>query len=229
MLALSPFALRLLKASFNADEDGLAGLQQLAHDANLLFYESDEAQEGVTPTSRSASPTSRSSRAGPERGPRSGSWRRARGRCRRRSRRCSSAPRWRGDGRLPPLAFAAALLGAIVIQVGTNLSNDYSDARRGADTEDRLGPVRVTGGRARAAAPGARGTTWRFGSRWRRRVPDRDRRLGAAARRRGVDPRRRPLHRRAAPVRVRGAGELFVFAFFGLVAVTGPTSSRSST
>jgi naphthoate synthase len=46
MLALSPFALRLLKASFNAAEDGLAGIQQLAHDANLLFYESAEAQEG---------------------------------------------------------------------------------------------------------------------------------------------------------------------------------------
>jgi naphthoate synthase len=46
MLALSPFALRLLKASFNAAEDGLAGIQQLAHDANLLFYGSQEAQEG---------------------------------------------------------------------------------------------------------------------------------------------------------------------------------------
>jgi naphthoate synthase len=46
MLALSPFALRLLKASFNAAEDGLSGIQQLAHDANLLFYGSEEAQEG---------------------------------------------------------------------------------------------------------------------------------------------------------------------------------------
>ena len=46
MLELSPFALRLLKASFNAAEDGLAGIQQLAHDANLLFYGSEEAQEG---------------------------------------------------------------------------------------------------------------------------------------------------------------------------------------
>ena len=46
MLSLSPFALRLLKASFHAAEDGLAGIQQLAHDANLLFYMSDEAQEG---------------------------------------------------------------------------------------------------------------------------------------------------------------------------------------
>jgi naphthoate synthase len=46
MLELSPFALRLLKASFNAAEDGLAGIQQLAHDANLLFYASDEAREG---------------------------------------------------------------------------------------------------------------------------------------------------------------------------------------
>jgi naphthoate synthase len=48
MLALSPFALRLLKASFNASEDGMAGIQQLAHDANLLFYGSDEAREGRT-------------------------------------------------------------------------------------------------------------------------------------------------------------------------------------
>jgi naphthoate synthase len=46
MLELSPFALRLLKASFNATEDGMAGLQQLSHDANLLFYASEEAQEG---------------------------------------------------------------------------------------------------------------------------------------------------------------------------------------
>jgi naphthoate synthase len=46
MLALSPFALRLAKASFNAHEDGYAGIQQLAHDANLLFYGSDEAREG---------------------------------------------------------------------------------------------------------------------------------------------------------------------------------------
>jgi naphthoate synthase len=46
MLELSPFSLRLLKASFNASEDGLTGIQQLAHDANLLFYASEEAQEG---------------------------------------------------------------------------------------------------------------------------------------------------------------------------------------
>jgi naphthoate synthase len=46
MLELSPFSLRLLKASFHADEDGLAGIQQLAHDANLLFYGTAEAQEG---------------------------------------------------------------------------------------------------------------------------------------------------------------------------------------
>jgi len=46
MLALSPFSLRLLKASFHAAEDGMAGIQQLAHDTNLLFYASDEAREG---------------------------------------------------------------------------------------------------------------------------------------------------------------------------------------
>lgn len=46
ILEKSPMALRVLKAAFNADTDGLAGLQQLAGDATLLFYLSDEAQEG---------------------------------------------------------------------------------------------------------------------------------------------------------------------------------------
>jgi naphthoate synthase len=46
MLALSPMALRMLKASFNAADDGLAGIQQLAGDATMLFYMSEEGQEG---------------------------------------------------------------------------------------------------------------------------------------------------------------------------------------
>jgi naphthoate synthase len=44
--SLSPLSLRLLKASFNAAEDGLTGLQQLSHDATLLFYMTEEGQEG---------------------------------------------------------------------------------------------------------------------------------------------------------------------------------------
>jgi naphthoate synthase len=46
ILALSPIALRMLKAGFNAADDGLAGIQQLAGDATMLFYMSEEAQEG---------------------------------------------------------------------------------------------------------------------------------------------------------------------------------------
>lgn len=46
MLAHSPIALRMLKAGFNAAEDGLAGIQQLAGDATMLFYMSEEGQEG---------------------------------------------------------------------------------------------------------------------------------------------------------------------------------------
>ena len=55
----------------------------------------------------------------------------------------AAAVEWVGD--LPRVgAFIAALVGSVFIQIGTNLANDYSDAKRGADTADRLGPVRVT-------------------------------------------------------------------------------------
>lgn len=55
----------------------------------------------------------------------------------------AAAVQWAGE--LPrDWAFLAALVGSIFIQIGANLANDYSDARRGADTADRLGPVRVT-------------------------------------------------------------------------------------
>ncbi len=46
MLHHSPIALRMLKASMNAADDGLAGIQQLAGDATMLFYMTEEAQEG---------------------------------------------------------------------------------------------------------------------------------------------------------------------------------------
>ena len=46
ILRMSPLALRLIKAGFNADTDGMAGIQQLAGDATLLYYMSEEAQEG---------------------------------------------------------------------------------------------------------------------------------------------------------------------------------------
>jgi naphthoate synthase len=56
MSHLSPLALRLLKASFNAEEDGLTGLQQLSHDATLLFYMSEEGQEGRNAYQQGRSP-----------------------------------------------------------------------------------------------------------------------------------------------------------------------------
>ena len=46
MLAISPLALRMIKASMNAADDGLAGIQQLAGDATLLYYMTEEAREG---------------------------------------------------------------------------------------------------------------------------------------------------------------------------------------
>ena len=66
MLRMSPTALRLMKASFNAATDGIAGIQQLAHDANLLFYATEEAKEGREAFKAKRTPTSAGSRAGPD-------------------------------------------------------------------------------------------------------------------------------------------------------------------
>lgn len=121
-----------------------------------------------------------------------------------------------------PLRFAAAVLGALFIQVGANLSNDYSDARRGADTEDRLGPVRVTAGGlvpprqvliatyitfALAIACGAYLIAV---AGWQLLL------VGVASIVAGVLYTGGPR-----PYGYDGLGELFVFLFFGIVAVAG--------
>jgi 1,4-dihydroxy-2-naphthoate octaprenyltransferase len=125
-----------------------------------------------------------------------------------------------GDIRIA--AFIAALVGSIFIQIGTNLANDYSDARRGADTADRLGPVRVTSSGlvaprrvlvatwvafAIAVAAGiylatVAGVVILI--------------AGAASILAGVLYTGGPR-----PYGYQGLGELFVFLFFGLVAVNG--------
>ena len=101
MLQLSPFALRLMKASFHAEEDGFGGIQQLAHDANLLFYASDEAKEGREAYKAKRkpdfaqfpeAPLSRTLLDG--RAPCGLPWPPGRGRCPRPRRPCWSAPRW---------------------------------------------------------------------------------------------------------------------------------------
>jgi 1,4-dihydroxy-2-naphthoate polyprenyltransferase len=121
-----------------------------------------------------------------------------------------------------PLRFAAALLGSIFIQVGTNLANDYSDARRGADTEDRLGPVRVTAGGLMPPRRVLVGTWVAFGiavvagtylavvAGWELFV------VGVLSIAAGVLYTGGPR-----PYGYEGLGELFVFVFFGLVAVGG--------
>jgi 1,4-dihydroxy-2-naphthoate polyprenyltransferase len=120
------------------------------------------------------------------------------------------------------LPFLAALIGSVFIQIGTNLSNDYSDARRGADTEDRLGPVRVTAGGLMPPKRVLVGTYVAFGiavaaglylaaeAGWELLV------VGAASILAGVLYTGGPR-----PYGYEGLGELFVFVFFGLVAVAG--------
>jgi 1,4-dihydroxy-2-naphthoate polyprenyltransferase len=121
-----------------------------------------------------------------------------------------------------PLRFVAALLSALFIQVGTNLSNDYSDARRGADAEDRLGPVRVTAGglvpprQVLIATYVSFGLAVLFGiyliavAGWELLL------VGAASILAGVAYTGGPR-----PYGYEGLGEVFVFTFFGIVAVAG--------
>jgi 1,4-dihydroxy-2-naphthoate octaprenyltransferase len=121
-----------------------------------------------------------------------------------------------------PLRFLAALIGAMFIQIGTNLSNDYSDARRGADTEDRLGPVRVTAGGLVPPRQVLIATYLTFGiavlagvylivvAGWQLLL------VGAASILAGVLYTGGPR-----PYGYEGLGELFVFLFFGIVAVAG--------
>jgi 1,4-dihydroxy-2-naphthoate octaprenyltransferase len=119
-------------------------------------------------------------------------------------------------------AFIAALIGSIFIQIGTNLANDYSDAKRGADTVDRLGPVRVTAAGLVAPRSVLIATWVAFGiavvagiylatvAGWLIIV------VGAASIAAGVLYTGGPR-----PYGYAGLGELFVFLFFGLVAVNG--------
>jgi L-alanine-DL-glutamate epimerase-like enolase superfamily enzyme/4-hydroxybenzoate polyprenyltransferase len=126
------------------------------------------------------------------------------------------------EGTFHPLVFAAAMIGALFIQVGTNLSNDYSDARRGADAEDRLGPVRVTAGGLVPPRQVLIATYVAFGvavlagvyliavAGWELLA------IGVASILAGVLYTGGPR-----PYGYEGLGEVFVFLFFGVVAVAG--------
>jgi 1,4-dihydroxy-2-naphthoate octaprenyltransferase len=119
-------------------------------------------------------------------------------------------------------AFLAALVGSIFIQVGTNLANDYSDAKRGADTADRLGPVRVTSSGLVAPRRVLLATWLAFGVAVAAGIYLATVAgaviiaVGAVSILAGVLYTGGPR-----PYGYEGLGELFVFLFFGLVAVNG--------
>jgi 1,4-dihydroxy-2-naphthoate polyprenyltransferase len=126
------------------------------------------------------------------------------------------------EGTFKVLTFVAAMLGAVFIQIGTNLSNDYSDARRGADAEDRLGPVRVTAGGLVPPRQVLVATYVAFAlavlagayliatAGWELLL------IGVASILAGVLYTGGPR-----PYGYEGLGEVFVFLFFGVVAVSG--------
>ena len=182
-------------------------------------------RRAARPTRRSGSRTSASSRSRPvshlqalaRRG--AAAHAAGRGRARARGHRAGAAPRTCSSRS----RFAAALVGSIFIQIGTNLANDYSDARRGADTEDRLGPVRVTAGGLMPPRRVLIGTWVAFGDRrGGRRLPGRGGGLGAARGRRRCRSLAGVLYTGGPrPYGYEGLGELFVFLFFGVVAVVG--------
>jgi 1,4-dihydroxy-2-naphthoate polyprenyltransferase len=126
-------------------------------------------------------------------------------------------------GKLPRVAaFVAALVGSIFIQIGTNLANDYSDAKRGADTADRLGPVRVTSAglvapqRVLVATWVAFGVAVACGIYLTAVAGFVILLIGAVSIAAGVLYTGGPR-----PFGYAGLGEVFVFLFFGLVAVNG--------
>jgi 1,4-dihydroxy-2-naphthoate polyprenyltransferase len=133
----------------------------------------------------------------------------------------AAAVEWVGE--LPRVgAFVAALIGSIFIQIGTNLANDYSDAKRGADTADRLGPVRVTSAGLVAPRRVLVATWIAFGIAVACGIY-----LTAVA---GIVILLIGIVSIAAgvlytggprPYGYEGLGEVFVFLFFGLVAVNG--------
>jgi len=126
-------------------------------------------------------------------------------------------------GELPRLdAFIAALIGSIFIQIGTNLANDYSDAKRGADTVERLGPVRVTAS-GLVAPRSVLVATWlafavavAAGVYLATVAGPVILAVGVVSIAAGVLYTGGPR-----PYGYAGLGELFVFLFFGLVAVNG--------
>jgi 1,4-dihydroxy-2-naphthoate polyprenyltransferase len=120
------------------------------------------------------------------------------------------------------LPFVGALVGSIFIQIGTNLANDYSDAKRGADTADRLGPVRVTASglaaprRVLVATWVAFGIAIACGIYLATVAGPVIIAIGIVSILAGVLYTGGPR-----PYGYAGLGELFVFLFFGLVAVNG--------
>lgn len=127
-----------------------------------------------------------------------------------------------GDNAFHLSAALAALFGAVMIQIGTNFTNDYFDFKKGTDTHERIGPMRVTQAGLVTPQTMKRAIAYAFGLAflagiylvWRGGLPVAA--IGLFSILFGVLYTAGPL-----PLGYNGLGDIFVFIFFGLVAVGG--------
>ena len=244
MLTLSPIALRMIKAGMNAADDGLAGVQQLAGDATMLFYMTEEGQEGRNAFVEHRAPDFSRFPAPPVSPPLKMWVAGARPRTLpaaivpvvvgtaagylssghftpQFSGTCHTAVCASFDRQLSWLNAVLALIVALGIQIGTNYVNDYADGVRGTD-EHRVGPVRLVAGKlasvreVKIAALIAFGIAALAGLGLAARVTWWLIPIGLVCGIAGWGYTGGPR-----PYGYLGFGELFVFVFFGLVATGG--------
>jgi hypothetical protein len=221
--AKSPMSQRMLKFAFNLIDDGLSASRSLPERRRDSVTRPRRPAKGGTPSSENETPTSATFLCISELMADFQTWKAA---ARPHTLPAAIVPVMvgsglaYGDGVFRWDAFLAALVGALAIQVAANFANDVSDARRGADTPERLGPPRMVAlgviePRAMWAA------TWSPSASPRSQASSSPSSPVRWCCDRGVSSWRCSAMSAGRPPRLPRLGEMFAFIFFGLVATVG--------